>query len=248
AWHLAAIEGYQVVVRTETTYGDFGTLTIIPINRHTGNTLQRFCQVSVRELTDVFCRDRIHHTLRISLNVHRPLQAAFNTGNDDFFNHVTALCEGGTAQPYKGVRSHCRRNKILLEAYCVFVHEILRFLIRLELCTRYCRIPLREENLLQGMAASGNQGDFLLAIHNRATVALKSSGGRFLIINSNEPTITPVDIFTPAARRRPTLAGRTNMNYLTFAPLKWEPPCFLKIQTLTPFTPGVKRNVGSWKL
>src|SRR5690606_30546444 len=71
---------------------------------------------------------------------------------------------------------------------------------------------------------------FLLAIHNRATVALKSSGGRLLIINYTDPTITPADIFTPAGRRRPTLAGRTNMNYLTFAPLKWEPRYFLKIQ------------------
>ena len=74
-WHLATIERYEVKVSTEATNRYPRAFTAVTVNCNAGNTLKRFCEVGVREVTDVFRSDRVNDTRRVAFCVHRTLKA-----------------------------------------------------------------------------------------------------------------------------------------------------------------------------
>src|SRR5690606_6542189 len=67
--HRAAVEGDEVVARTETTDSHARAFTVDAIDRHAGDALERFREVGVGELADVFGGNAVDDTRRIALEV-----------------------------------------------------------------------------------------------------------------------------------------------------------------------------------
>src|SRR5690606_18785889 len=64
---LAAIDGDEVESRTEAADRDLRTFAIAALDADARNTLERFRQVGVGELADIFRRDRVDDARRIAL-------------------------------------------------------------------------------------------------------------------------------------------------------------------------------------
>jgi hypothetical protein len=72
-------------LRAETASGHECAFAVTTVDGDTGDTLQGFSKVGVREFTDVLGADGIDDADCIALDFHRLLQRAAQTGNDDFF-------------------------------------------------------------------------------------------------------------------------------------------------------------------
>ncbi len=81
--HLAAVQQHQVEVRAEPANGDGRAFTAVAVNRHAGDALERFGQVGIGELADVFSGDRVDDALRFALHIQRCAQAGADAGDDD---------------------------------------------------------------------------------------------------------------------------------------------------------------------
>ncbi len=89
--HLAAVDGHQVVFRTESTHRHLAALTALPVDRHAGDALQGLRQVRVRELADVFGRNRVDDARRTALDVHGARQTAADANGDNFLDDFAFL-------------------------------------------------------------------------------------------------------------------------------------------------------------
>jgi len=87
--HLTAVQSHHVVLRTEAAGRDSRTFAVATVDRNAGDALERFRQVRVRELTNVFCVDRIDDTDSFALRVHRRLQGSAKTSDYHFFELFT---------------------------------------------------------------------------------------------------------------------------------------------------------------
>src|SRR5690606_3184078 len=81
--HRAAVEGDEVVARTETTDSHARAFTVDAIDRHAGDALERFREVGVGELADVFGGNAVDDTRRIALEVDRSIERSAHAGDDD---------------------------------------------------------------------------------------------------------------------------------------------------------------------
>ena len=68
--HLTTVKGNDIKVRTKPSNGDLGAFAAIALDGYTGNPLQGFSQVGVREFTNIFRRDTIDNTFGVTLNIH----------------------------------------------------------------------------------------------------------------------------------------------------------------------------------
>src|SRR5690606_22345890 len=91
AGHLTPVQRDHVELRTEAASGHERAFAVATVDRDTGNTLQGFGQVRVRELTDVFRGDRVYDAHRVALDFHRLLQASPQTGDDDLLQLLGRL-------------------------------------------------------------------------------------------------------------------------------------------------------------
>src|SRR5205085_11423864 len=80
---LAAIDRHQVELGTEAANGDVASFAVATLDRHAGDALQRFRQIDVGELADLFGRDRVDDTGRIFLDVAGLLKTRPDSGDDD---------------------------------------------------------------------------------------------------------------------------------------------------------------------
>jgi len=71
----AVIQGIDEAA-AETADADAGGFTTLArtLDRNARQTLQRRCDVRIREFADIFSRDRVHDTRRIALDVEVALQ------------------------------------------------------------------------------------------------------------------------------------------------------------------------------
>src|SRR5690606_16196025 len=90
----AAVQGYEVVAGTEAANRYLVAFAVEPVDRDTGNTLHRLCEVCIRELADILGRDGIDDARRVALDVHRTAQAAAYTGNSDLFDRILSAALG----------------------------------------------------------------------------------------------------------------------------------------------------------
>ncbi len=81
--HDAAVDGDGVVARTEATDRDLFAFTADAVDRNTRDALQRVGQVGVGILADVFRRNAVDDAVGVLLDVHRTLQRATDTRNND---------------------------------------------------------------------------------------------------------------------------------------------------------------------
>ncbi len=58
---LAAVQGHQVKLATEAANRNLGALALDAVDGHAGNALQRFGQVGVGELTNIFRGNGVHY-------------------------------------------------------------------------------------------------------------------------------------------------------------------------------------------
>ena len=91
--HLPAVEGDNVEVRTKAPNRDLGALTPIPLDGDTGDSLQRFSQVGVRELTHILSGDAVDNTFGIALDIHRALQAGADTGDYHLLHQLIRIVQ-----------------------------------------------------------------------------------------------------------------------------------------------------------
>ncbi len=102
----AAVEGDGVELRAEAACGDLRALAITALDGNASDALERFGQVGVRKLADVFGADRIHHAGGIALDAHRLVETVADTG------HVDGIQGGGGITA--GLRRRCRRRSDIL--------------------------------------------------------------------------------------------------------------------------------------
>jgi hypothetical protein len=100
--HLAAVEQHHVQVGADAAHGHARTFAQVAVDRHAGNTLQRFGQVGVGEFTDVFSDDAVDETVGVALEVHGRLHGGADAGHDDLLWGI-----GGGAG---GLRECCWRE------------------------------------------------------------------------------------------------------------------------------------------
>src|SRR5690606_24048287 len=95
--------GDEVESRTEAADRDLRTFAIAALDADARNTLERFRQVGVGELADIFRRDRVDDARRIALDIHRALEAGANAGHDDdVLLRVRHILGGSGACQYRG--------------------------------------------------------------------------------------------------------------------------------------------------
>ena len=95
----------------EAPHGDLRAFAVAAIDRHAGDTLQRFRQVGVGELADIFGRNGIDHTARIALDVDRAIKAGVN-----WFD-TAARAANGKAETNLGKILKDLGQRLLLDAY-----------------------------------------------------------------------------------------------------------------------------------
>ncbi len=79
--HLAAVEGDEVEVLAEAANRHGAALAKRAVHRNTGDALQRFREVLVRELADVLSGDGVHDALGIALGGERTGERSANAGD-----------------------------------------------------------------------------------------------------------------------------------------------------------------------
>ena len=79
----ATVKRDEIEARPEAAHGDLRALTVDAVDRHAGDALQRFREVGVGELADIFRRNGVDDTGRIALDRDRPLKAGADAGDDD---------------------------------------------------------------------------------------------------------------------------------------------------------------------
>src|SRR5690606_7601858 len=99
------VDADSVEVSRETANGNAAAFPVDPVDRNSGNSLNRFRQVEVREIRDILGADRIHHASFGTLGRERLSQTAAITLYDDFFENVLGFLRLGVSGP----RS-CQRN------------------------------------------------------------------------------------------------------------------------------------------
>src|SRR5690606_30316116 len=82
--HRATVQGHQVEAAAEAADRDLRAFTVIAVDGHAGNALERFRQVGVGELADVFRGDRVDDAAVAALDLDRLLDRGANTGDDNF--------------------------------------------------------------------------------------------------------------------------------------------------------------------
>ena len=86
--HLSAVERDEVKVCAEAANRDSGALTALSLNRNAGDALQCLCQVGIWEIADILGGDGINNAARVTLGIHRALEARANAGDYHLFNHL----------------------------------------------------------------------------------------------------------------------------------------------------------------
>ena len=75
-------------VRARAANADPLSLAEFPVHDDAGNALQRFGEVLVRKLADVFGGERIDNADCLALGLERLAQTAANTGDDHFIDSL----------------------------------------------------------------------------------------------------------------------------------------------------------------
>src|SRR5690606_11452269 len=96
--NLTTVDGDKIESRTEAADRDLRTFAAAAFDADARNTRDRFGEVGIRELADVFGRDGVDYTGGFALDVHRALESAANAGDDDFIRSSNFLsCDAGSA-------------------------------------------------------------------------------------------------------------------------------------------------------
>jgi hypothetical protein len=111
--HLSTVQQDHVLLAAESAHGDFGTFAVHAADGHAGDTLQRLCEIGIRELADVFSGDGVDDAVRVALYVHRRLQTAADARDHDFLDAV--LCHCGPGAAHQQCRTHGGRDRIQYE-------------------------------------------------------------------------------------------------------------------------------------
>ncbi len=89
-----AVDAHARELRTQAAHGDLAAFAGVARDHHAGNALQRFGEVQIGKVGDVFGDDHVDRADLFLLGVERLVQARAETGYHHFFDGLSALGHG----------------------------------------------------------------------------------------------------------------------------------------------------------
>ena len=126
---LAAVQQHQIEFGAEAAHGDPGAFATLAVDRHTGDALQGFGQVTIWEVANVLGGDGIHHAVAGALEFHGALQALANADHDDLLDRPRLAIRGTCGLRLRVGRRRTHRHPLQREGHRQSERRLLEELV-----------------------------------------------------------------------------------------------------------------------